>query len=83
MAMEAGEQLQGNLQEVLSHQGFFMETLEPVLLENLQKDASEALGEAEAHRTALKDCIKVFYIDVISIEGLEMKPFRFSLTPGS
>lgn len=70
MALEAGGKFQDSLQEVLSHQQFFTETLEPVVLEKLQEDASEALREAEAHRTSLKESIEVFYIDVTLLNGL-------------
>lgn len=75
MALEAGEQLQGSLQEALSRQQFFTESLKPVLLEKLQKDASEALREAEAHRTSLQESIKVFYIDVALLNGLKGSNF--------
>lgn len=75
MALEAGEELQGSLQEALSHQQFFTESLKPVLLEKLQKDASEALREAEAHRTSLKESIKVFYIGVALLNGLKGSHF--------
>lgn len=70
MALEAGEKVQGSLQEVLSHQQFFKDTLKPVLLEKLQKDASEALREAEARRTSLTERIKVFYTDATLLNGL-------------
>lgn len=60
MALEEGEKVQGRLQEVLSHQQFFTDTLKPALWEKLQKDASEALGEAEARRTSLTESLKVF-----------------------
>lgn len=71
MALEAGEKIQGSLQEVLSHQQFFTETLKPVLLEKLQKDASEALREADAHRTSLTESIKVFYNDDTLLNALK------------
>lgn len=60
MAVEAGERFQGRLQEALSQQQLFTQTLSPALLEKLQEDASEALREAEAHRTSLQESLKVF-----------------------
>lgn len=66
MALEAGEKFQGSLREVLSHQQLFTETLKPVLLQKLEKDASEALREAEAHRASLKESIKVFILSSLN-----------------
>lgn len=62
MTLAAGEKVQVGLQEELSHQQFLKETLTSALLEKLEKNASEALREAEAHRTSLKESLKVFYI---------------------
>lgn len=62
MTLAAGEKVQVGLQEALSHQQFLKETLTSALLEKLEKNASEALREAEAHRTSLKESLKVFYI---------------------
>lgn len=61
--MEAGEVVRVSLQEVLSHQQFLKETLTSALLEKLEKNASDALREAEAHRASLKESLKVFHID--------------------
>lgn len=63
MTLEAGEKVQVSLQEGLSHQQFLKETLASALLEKLEKNASDALREAEAQRTSLKESLKVFYID--------------------
>lgn len=63
MTLEAGEKVQASLQEGLSHQQFLKETLSSELLEKLEKNASDALREAEAHRTSLKESLKVFDFD--------------------
>lgn len=63
MTLEAGEKVQVSLQEGLSHQQFLKETLTSALLEKLEKNASDALREAEARRTSLKESLKVFCID--------------------
>lgn len=72
MTLEDGEKVQVGLQEALSHQQFLTDTLNSALLETLKEKASEALGEAEALRTSLRESLKVFYIGVSLSNSLKL-----------
>lgn len=72
MTLEEGEKIQVGLQEALSHQQFLTDTLNSALLETLKEKASEALGEAEAQRTSLRESLKVFYIGVSLLNSLKL-----------
>lgn len=72
MTLEEGEKVQVGLQEALSHQQFLTDTLNSALLETLKEKASEALGEAEALRTSLREGLKVFYIGVSLSNSLKL-----------
>lgn len=71
MTLEEGEKVQVGLQEALSHQ-FLTDTLNSAVLETLKGKASEALGEAEAQRTSLRESLKVFYIGVSLLNSLKL-----------
>ncbi|KAL3969167.1 solute carrier family 6 (neurotransmitter transporter) member 19 [Sarotherodon galilaeus] len=56
--LEEGEKLQASLQEDLSHRHFLMACLTLDLLEELEKDGSEALREADTLKISLSQSLK-------------------------
>lgn len=64
--------MQTGLQEALSHRQFLTESLIPDLLEKLEKEGSEALKEADAHKALITKTLKVILTCCLYI-SLNMK----------
>ncbi|KAG7234117.1 hypothetical protein INR49_005781 [Caranx melampygus] len=58
VTLEEGEKLQITLREALSQQRFLTDCLTPVSFEKLEKECSQTLKEAEAHKDSLNHSLK-------------------------